>query len=247
VALGSLIVTSRGEIGHVPVSPSRTAVVIRRSGEVPALPYSTKLHGSLHAVRWPNVCIACGAVSAERVPVTRVFDRDWRFTPVTRSPDEFRIITVQTVHAPVCAACASRHHREALPIGTLRAVLSGLATAWTVPLLIAVLPVLLYVFPELLGEPMPILPATRTIGQAAVFALVAAAFGLTAWYQTRPRRVTPPTSVTAAFDFSDNLAGIGRPQRRVYGMENGVFAQAFRAANADRVVDSDSPASRHGR
>jgi hypothetical protein len=47
--------------------------------------------------------------------------------------------------------------------------------------------------------------------------------------------VTAPTTITRAFDFSDNLAGIGGVQHRVYGMQNDRFADAFEQANADRM------------
>ena len=49
--------------------------------------------------------------------------------------------------------------------------------------------------------------------------------------------------MTQAFNFSDHLAGIGGVQHRIYGMENAVFAQAFRDANGDRVWTDDLRAS----
>ena len=211
------------------------AVAIRRSGEVPALRHSVKLVGQASSLRWPDVCVSCGAASSGRLPVTRAFDRDWRFAPASRSPDYFRIVAVQTIDVPVCTACADRHRQEARPVGGLSTVLSLLATAWTLPLVIAVLGVLHSLFPELLGFPSAPVPTTRTRWQTAAFTLAAAGFAATAWYQSRPRRVTPPTTVTETFDFSDNLASLLREEHRVYGMDNDVFAQAFRDANLARV------------
>jgi hypothetical protein len=172
------------------------------------------------------------------VPVTRVFDRDWRFAPATRSPDYFRIVAVQTIAVPVCTSCADRHRQEVRPVGGLRAVLSLVATAWAIPFVVAVLGVLHSVVPELLGFPSSPVPTARTRWQTAAFTLAAAGSAATAWYQSRPRRVTPPTTVTETFDFSDNLASILREEYRVYGMENEVFAQAFRSANLARVWTS---------
>lgn len=219
----------------VSVSPSPGAVLIRRSGEVPVLPHSVKLVGPVHRLRWPNVCVSCGAGSSERVPATRVFDRDWRFTPATRSPDTFRILAVQTIEVPVCHACAVRHRQQARPVGLLGTVLSAMATAWLIPVLVAVLGVLFHLPAGLLGPASAFAPAAGTRGQAAAFALAAVCFAGVAWHQTRHRRVTPPTVVTQAFDFSDDLAGIGGVSHRVYGMENALFARAFRDANHDRV------------
>ena len=118
-------------------------------------------------------------------------------------------------------------------MGPFAAALS-VVSVWVIPCLVATLGALLYAFPQLLGG-IPLVPATRSAWQAAVYALLALGFAATAWYQTRPRRVTPPTTVTQAFDFSDNLAGILGAEHRVYGMDNESFARAFEHANADRA------------
>ena len=214
-------------------SPFRATVPIRRSGEVPSLRRSVKLAGAPRSLHWPGVCVCCGTAASERLPVTRVFDREWRWLTSSRSVDDFRIVAVQTIDVPACHACASRHRQEVRPVGPLASVLS-LVSVWVIPLVVATLGVLLYFVPQLLGG-LPLVPGTRSPWQAAAYALAAAGFGAAAWYQTRPRRVTPPTTVTRAFDFSDNLAGFTGVHHRVYGMDNESFAQAFENANADRV------------
>jgi hypothetical protein len=93
---------------------------------------------------------------------------------------------------------------------------------------------LLYFVPQVPAGGV-LVPRTRTPWQAAAFALAAVGFAAVAWHQTRPRRVTPPTTVTQAFDFSDNLASLAGVEHRVYGMESESFARAFRNANVDRV------------
>ena len=217
------------------MSVFRATVPIRRSGEVPSLPHSVKLAGAPRSLQWPNVCASCGTVASERLPVTRVFDRDWRRQGATRSAGNFRIVAVQTIEAPVCRACANRHRQEVRPVGLFATALSVVASVWVIPLLVAALGALLYVFPRLLGDAGALVPATRTGWQAAAYALLAIVFAAATWYQTRPRRVTPPTSVTQSFDFSDNLASLVGVEHRVYGMENESFARAFRDANADRL------------
>ena len=208
---------------------------IRRSGEVPTLPHGVKLAGPLRALRWPQICVCCGATAGDRLPVTTVFNRDWRFAPTAQSVDYFRLVVVRTLDVPACDACVRRHRAEARPAGVLGTWLSLVSTVFVVPFLVAALAVMLYFFPDLLGSAGALVSGPRTTSQAAVFALAAALFAAAAWHQTRPRRVTPPTVVTSTFDFSDNLAGIAGVEHRVYGMANEQFARAFQAANVDRL------------
>jgi hypothetical protein len=217
------------------VAAGPSAVEIRRSGEVPVLPHSVKLAGSPETLQWPSVCACCGAAAAEALPVTRVFSRDWRYTPAARSVDHFSIISVRTLTVPFCGACATRHRQEARPVGVFGALMSVFSTVYVIPFIVAAGAVLLYFFPLALGPARALVAAPTTAAQAAVFALAAAGFAAAVWYQTRRRRVTPPTAVTRAFDFSDNLAGIFGVEYRVYGMENERFAQAFRDANQNRL------------
>jgi len=223
----------------------RATVPVRRSGEVPALPYSVKLAGSPRSLRWPGVCVCCGTTASEWVPVTTAFDRDWRRQHGTRSAHDFRIVAVRTISVPACVPCATRPRLEARPVGPFATILSVVATAWAIPFVVALLGLLRYFVPGLLGGGAALVAPTRTAWQAAAFAVAAVAFAAAAWYQTRSRRVTPPTAVTRAFDFSDNLAGFLGAEHRVYGMENESFAQAFESANVDRLwVEARRPGGR---
>lgn len=79
-------------------------------------------------------------------------------------------------------------------------------------------------------------------GSSAVFAAAAAAvFGAiglaglaAAWRDTRRLAIPPPTSVSGAFDFSDDISNLFESPRRRYFFHNAAFAQAFAAVNQSR-------------
>lgn len=222
-------------IGWAAVAALPSAVRIRRSGIVPVRPHRVALSGPPGTLRWPPICAACGSDASATLPVTRVDLRDWRYTTATRSADHFAIVAVCTIDVPFCAACVARHRGETRGNAAVRAVVSVFSTVYVIPLIVVVTGLVAGLDPEgfgLAGVPIS-LPTTAT--QRAAFALVAAGFAAAVCYQTRWRRVPPPTSVTEAFDFSDNLAGWFEPERRVYGMTPARFAQAVIDANRSRV------------
>lgn len=209
---------------------------VRRSGDVPVLPHSVTLTGPLRALCFPAACAHCGAPATERLPVTRAFSRDWRYVRGSYSADDFRFISVQTLSVPFCGGCIVRHRQEEHPIGIVGSLLSVLTTVYVIPLAVAVLGVALYVAPDLIGPAAALVRGPQTAAQASVFALLAAAFAVVVWHQTRRRRASPATTVTRAFDFSDNRASLFREEVRVYGMANERFAREFEDANSTRRI-----------
>jgi hypothetical protein len=76
-------------------------------------------------------------------------------------------------------------------------------------------------------------PGTRAYAAGCIFLLVATGILLT-WREARVLRVPPLTDITRACDFSGNLDyPLGR--RRLYAIRNPACADAFRAANKDRL------------
>lgn len=195
------------------------------------------LTGSPSTLSWPPVCAACGGVASTRLPVTRIFARDWRL-PSSRSPHTFHIQSVRTLEVPFCSACAARHARDVQPVGALRSMISIFTTPFVFPVVAAVLACVTYVAPGALGPATALVAAPSSAGAAVVFFLAALGFSALVWHQTRRRRIPRPTAITGAFDFSDNLGPFLGQERRVYGMENDRFATAFSKANAPRVWDS---------
>jgi hypothetical protein len=197
-------------------------------------PYRIKLTGPLKALAWPGLCPSCGTAS-ERVPVTKVFARDWYLRRM--DVDDVRLLVHRTLDVPYCTACASRHRQLVPRIGFIRAIASYFSTVFAIPLAIAVFMLVLYVCPALLGPAAALVAAPTHASQAAVIAAFAAANAWLVWHQTRRRRVPPQTEVTMSFDFSDNLGSILEREHRTYAMSNAAFAEAFKAANADRLWD----------
>lgn len=208
------------------------------------MPHRVTLTGSPRTLAWPPLCAACGGVATTPLPVTRVFARDWRFSRASRSRDDFRILALLTLEVPFCPACTARHVSEARPVRALRATVSVFTTPFVLPLVVALLACVLYVAPALLGPAGALVAVPQRPSQAAGFALAAVLFAAVVWHQTRHTRVSAPTAITRSFDFSDNLGSRFGVERRVYGMENVRFAEAFTTANASRVWD---PAQRPSR
>ena len=211
---------------------------VRDLGLAASAPHRVELAGSTRHLRWPPLCPGCGGAASERLPITKVFLRDWRRRR-RKDVDDVTLYAFRTIHVPFCSACASRHRQLVQRIGTVRRILSYFSTIYVVPLAIAIFAVLLYVLPWLLGPAADIVARPTRPTQVAVFAAFAALFAALVWYQTRRARIPPQTDVTTTFDFSDNMGNIVRGEHRVYAMSNMKFAETFKAANADRLWTDD--------
>ena len=67
------------------------------------------------------------------------------------------------------------------------------------------------------------------------FTLIAAANYRAAYAATARYAVIPRTSVTSAFEFSDNQADMFEPEHRLYFSRNEHFAQGLEVLNQDRI------------
>ncbi len=94
-----------------------------------------------------------------------------------------------------------------------------------------------------IGEMDPVTIAF--LGLALLLAAIALGQLRLAWSRTERFTIPPQTSVTLAFDFSDDVSGVLDPaQRRVYASRDPAFAEAFAALNRDRVWTPDPAAQR---
>lgn len=78
----------------------------------------------------------------------------------------------------------------------------------------------------------------------------AGVLGLMAWLSWRAAyratnylTVGRPTSISSAFDFSDDQSELFEGERRTYTLRNRAFAEAFRTGNRDLTWSPDSPAA----
>ena len=180
-------------------------------------------------LQWPDLCANCGGAPAERLPVTKVFERRNRFR--TRSADDPLKFAVTRMNVPFCASCASRHRHLAVAPSLLRHVGSFLPTIFLVPAAISAAGTWLFFHPlvlEAAGGTVAVGPNSKQFAFLAFVGLWSAFF---VWFNTRRFRVAPPTEITRAFDFDHQRGNVFSRRRRTYRLRNRAFAEAFRAAN----------------
>ena len=182
------------------------------------------LKGSPRRVVWPPMCPACGAPASTHIDVSKVIGRFSQY-----SGRSYR--SVVTMRVPFCRVCAGRHAQ------LLKPVPSVIGSFFRTPAILASLgaigvgAILWSIFVQG-GEGVAF--GTRLYAAGGIILLVVTGLLLT-WSEARFLRVPPLTEITRACDFSGNVAyPLGR--RRLYAIRNAACAEAFRAANQDRVV-----------
>jgi hypothetical protein len=202
--------------------------------ELVANPYRYELNAAPGALELPSLCARCAALATDRLTFAKVF----------RLGTRQGHIRYEVLHAtiPCCPACQAQHLAEAPP----RSAWSKLAT------MILSEAFLVALFPGAVGAFLLWL-AVHGFGSGArdrgsmlasvgaLFALLAVVMASRARSTTVRRRVPPLTSVTRAFDFSNNVAALFEPPRYVYALANEKFARAFIAANGERAWDPKGP------
>jgi hypothetical protein len=201
--------------------------------EVMAHSHRFTLQGSPSALSFPPLCPNCGNSASAEIEYAKVFQRVHSDAPTEH--------IVTSVRVPICGQCAAVHHEQAAPPNRLSRVLSSFATG------------------EMLGAVFPAMAALFVVyltlkelvkgrfDAAAIFIAVAAFFAVIAWSQrrhvwraTEHLRVAPPTEMTKAFDFSDDIAPAFESPRFVCTMRNERFATDFIAFNRQLEYRADS-------
>jgi hypothetical protein len=213
----------------------------RLDGLLEPNPHRAELTGSLRSLGFPNRCANCGSVTAERLPVRKVFARSAGYRRRMGST-RYRGYRIDTARVPYCGPCIAQDARE-------RQSVTARWRARLVSLLIQSLPA---VFP--IGFAVFLLVTVgpesgEALGFVNVLSLVfgVAGAGLIAyaWWDTRRHMVPRQTRVTLAFDFSPDVSDLlDHSQRRIYTMRDAAFAEAFTALNRDRVWQPDPAAER---
>ena len=184
------------------------------------------LRGSPRRVVFPPICPACGTPASTYIDVSKIWGRHSQYG------SHYSYRTIHTMRVPYCRGCADRHAQMLKPVpsvvgsffrtpallSTIGAVTVG-AIVWNI-----------FVVG---GEGVAF--SSRLYAACGVVLLVATGMFLT-WREARFLRVPPLTDVTSAFDFSGNVDyPLGR--RRLYAIRHPQFADAFRHANRERVVE----------
>lgn len=189
-----------------------------------------ELTGAPRKLSFPQACASCGTPAGRRIPVEKVFERQRGSQPI-----RFRVVRVEV---PFCTTCLGKHRDEAKHLPAGQRMLSALRSVMLIPAAaFAVTGVVLLVpFSHQLGD--------RDWGSALVYlalavsaVLFAIGCGTVALRRSHRHRVAEPTSVTSAFDFTDDLSELFERERHSYNLRNARFAEAFVAVNATRVWD----------
>ena len=185
----------------------------------------TLLAGS-EALRFPPLCPNCGNTASGSIAVQKVFRQ-------TGSGDFVTTYVVHQLDVPYCDGCKALHDREQRELTPQQRVAASLATGLSVSAFGCVFMALVFLPAALKdlgrgGFPLPLLVV-------AFFALIAWSSFTGAWAQNAYRRVSPQTSITLAFDFSEGHAPFLGAARRTYAIRNAAFADAFIALNQQLV------------
>lgn len=196
-------------------------------------PDTIELTGAPRKLAFPQACANCGTPAGRRIPVEKVFERERG-----DHPSRYAVVGVDV---PFCTNCRQRHRDETkhLPAGkqvlsVLRSILLVPATGFVITALVLIGP---FVHRVATGDWNA---ALLFFGLVVGFALLGIACGWAAMRQSHRYRVTEQTTVTSAFDFSDDLSQTFERERHTYILRNSRFAEAFVAVNASRVWDRQS-------
>jgi len=186
---------------------------------------------------FPPLCPNCGRSTQRSLTYAKVFygqpGDDWM--------DQRH---VQHATVPFCAACITRHQAEQWQPSRFEILLSlasenllaAFGTAGVAVFVLILVPDL-----ALRGKFSP--GTLFPLGLALLFALISLTLVRSAWRQTAHRRVPAQTSVTTAFDFSDDISKPLEAPRHVYTVCDAAFAEPFDALNKTKVWSSGGPAA----
>jgi hypothetical protein len=187
-----------------------------------------ELRGAPSSLVWPPICANCGGGASERIRIRKAFYRRARWSRATTHAPSYKTVTVDI---PFCHDCAERHRAEARTVSTFRRWRSFIFS----PVHIATIGLTIIFFKMDLSwqDFQGLGPRGLWVATTPMIAL-ALAIWLAFWY-TRPDRFEPQTAITKACDFSTNVSRDFGPKRHIYSLRNKVFADAFIAANRDRI------------
>jgi len=198
---------------------------------------TVELAGAPRKLAFPQACASCGTPAGRRLRIEKVFQRERR-----DQPDRYAVVGVDV---PFCTTCIERHRSEVRHLAPVQGLLSLLRSVLLIPagvFLVVALVLILPLFHKV---------ADGNWHDVWIFLALVAGFGVlglacarAALHQSHRYRVTEPTSVTSAFDFSDNLSGRFERERHSYRLLNARFADAFVAVNASRVWHNQGRSAR---
>lgn len=188
------------------------------------------LGGSPSTLTFPPLCPNCGKPATRRIRCTKVF---YSFGSHTTNYE------LSSADVPFCDACIARHEAQDLAPTSGSNLLARVISAGSL------IPVLVVGALALAGAHVAGLTTADDGGVRLFLVLLGLPAGMGALLHARGvarrARVPPQSSVTEAFDFSDDVREGFEPHRFVCTIRDGGFAQAFAALNRERLWQADSP------
>jgi hypothetical protein len=195
------------------------------------------LVGPLDSLTFPELCPACGARAAQALDIPKWFLR-------TYDAGDERVYA--EVRVPFCARCVDQHERERARQPMVPAYrYPGLVDHFLPAMWLAMGLFFFSIAAGGVGKGMVFVGALGAIGLFFLWIGVATAVG--AWRVPWHERVPPQTSVTRAFDYTDDESDVFEPPRRRYFIRNSAFEEQFVALNAARQWDPRGPEARRAR
>ena len=190
------------------------------------------LHGRLRSAVWPPLCANCGAPATSRLVVKKIFRRQ----PGGRYLGRGWKYVIRSARIPYCPSCIARNAEivEAQRMPFLELVIRLVATPLIIPF-IGGFWVARVFLPDTITKPIgdPLHNVGLGIIAAMLLAVGVSAWG--SWHATSFYLVPAENEITSACVFSDELGGLLTGWHRAYTFRNHNFAQAFIAANRDRI------------
>lgn len=181
--------------------------------------YTVNIRGKPGKVEFPKICVRCCSPAAQSILIERAFGNDESGFHVVRLNPFF------------CPACIAEHLREARPVPFGRRIFAALKTNMTLAMAGPLLFGVYLVFDGL--RKTSLIPIVIGL----VFCLIGLGCFLAAMNRTAYLAVTPPTSVTATIQFTDDMSSAFEPAWRQFVFRNPDYGAAFTDFNRARIWD----------
>ena len=188
------------------------------------------LTGRPSQLAMPGCCANCGSPAGGWLRIEKVFRRD--------GGDDGVNYVVSAAQVPFCPLCIARHQGEVVTVSPLHRML----LCFRQPIIISALSMgamALFLAPQALEAVLGGngVGGLLFLGIVLLFGLIAVASGYAAFQLSRRHAVVPLTSVTSAFDYTDDQSELFDGERRTFRLRNPTFAEAFGYANEHRRWD----------
>lgn len=200
--------------------------------DLPADAQRVDLHGRLGSAAWPPFCANCGAAAPSRLVVEKIFRR----MPGGRYQGRGWKYVIRRARIPYCPSCTARNAElvAADRMTFVELVVRLVATPLVIPFVGGAIVVRAFLS-DVIAKPIgnPLHNVGFAILAAMLLAMTTSAWG--SWHATSFYLVPDQNEITGACDFSDELGGPLTGWHRAYAFRNRDYAQAFIAANRDRL------------